>query len=128
MSRARWAANMTSSKRLGTCRMQSSTVTRAMATSDFPGAGGYTRPSSKHKGSQWINNLVGRQRRQEDLYRRASGRVPPVRRQVGKGSQDEGAILHPGMRQDCPPFSAGSDFSLIIKEIEVDQTGCVRHG
>ena len=50
MSRARWAANMTSSKRLGTCTMQSSTVTRAMATSDFPGAAGYTRPSSKGKG------------------------------------------------------------------------------
>src|SRR5206468_4944025 len=50
-SRARWAAYMTSSKRLGTCVMQSSTVTRAMGEPlNSGGAAGYTPDDRKHKG------------------------------------------------------------------------------
>src|SRR5215475_5106320 len=114
---------MTSSKRLGTCRMQSSTVTRAMATSDVPGAGGYTRAPQKGKGSDALNSLVGRQPGQENPYGRAADRMTPVGREIRKRPQDKGPILQPGVRQDRPAGPAGGNLSLEIKEIEVDQAG-----
>ena len=121
MSRARWAANMTSSKRLGTCTMQSSTVTRAMATSDFPGAAGYTR-LSKRQGRKCKPSAYGRYRctalRMCSASRRSAGerlagrrldrrtcrrhRMAPVGRQVGQRPQHEGPARQPRMRQDGP--------------------------
>ncbi len=55
-------------------------------------------------------------------------RMPPVRRQIGQRPQDEGPALHPGMRQGRPARPPGGDFSMEIKQIEVDQAGGVGHG
>ena len=109
MSRARWAANMTSSKRLGTCRMQSSTVTRAMATSDFPGAARLYAPRLKRQGPKCFRPIS----RSYDLVRpagRPAGpgsaapvtRMAPVRRQIGQGPQDEGPARPSGDAAGSP--------------------------
>src|SRR5215207_11725112 len=75
-----------------------------------------------------FNDLVGRQASQQRRYRPPRSRMPPVGRQIGQWSQDEGPSLHPGMRQDRPARSAGGDFSMKINEIEVDQTSRIGDG
>src|SRR5579871_5724320 len=134
MSRARWAAYMTSSKRLGTCRMQSSTVTAVMSTSvrkrrvirglpqnsirqlrwGFSGAGSRSYP---------LCHLVRRQGRHKFADGLAGYGVPPIRRQVGQGTEDEGPADHARMRQDRPTRPTRGDFPMIIEQIEVDRPG-----
>ena len=135
MSRARWAANMTSSKRLGTCRMQSSTVTRAMETSDFRGARGLyaarlqktrafvandrgcsatwpcIRPPPEPAGSASIRAGIGWP---ETGCRQSGARS-------ASGSRTKARLRHPGMRQGRPARPAGGNFPMKIKKIEVDR-------
>ena len=83
MARARWLAMSTSSKRLSTLSMQSSTVTRAMACSPHTAiSGGFKRRpyTGKAYGARLAASVMARHSRQDCVPRREKRRAGLQRR------------------------------------------------
>src|SRR5262245_47733774 len=114
MVRARWLANSTSSKRLGTLSMQSSRVTRAISHSLFSykrfrlylgastsrGKPNGTSEPFQHGALPPLDRLPP-----QLAHARFEGRMPPIGGDIEQRPEHEGAAMGERMRQSERPRS-----------------------